>query len=81
MFFSLALPFFYPVGFYVPLSLFLFKTVADSWIFFTGARFSGKRNSLYFILLAELIYLPYLFAVMIRSIGGRYEWKGRTVHR
>lgn len=80
---SLLLAFFFSlaglVKWFVPLLVFMTKTVADFLLLNAGAQFFGHRKQAYLILPFQAIYPFYICLTVLTSFLKPYQWKNRRV--
>ena len=56
------------------------KLGVDGWFLHLVLRFQGDARHVWRTVLAwQLLYVPYVVLVGLRSLGGSYHWKGRSV--
>lgn len=62
----------------VPSGLFLVKLLADHWLMKSGALFLQRTDWLRWLLLLEIMYIPYVIWIGIRgNLSTSYVWKDR----
>lgn len=62
----------------VPILLFIMKLAADRWLMKAGALFLQKTEWLRWLLLLEIMYIPYVIWIGIRgNLNTAYVWKDR----
>lgn len=62
----------------VAIGLFLLKLLADHWLMRSGALFLQKTDWLRWLLLLEILYIPYVIWIGIRgNLSSSFVWKDR----
>lgn len=63
------------------LLFFFFKSLVDLIMISISAQFFGKRIHLLWFIINSLIYPFITLLITLRSITGKYEWKGRRISK
>lgn len=71
--FALLFPFSYPY----PLIVFFIKLAVDFLLISKGTALVGRKDLRRFVLITEILQIPYIIYVGFAGILKKYEWKGR----